>query len=503
MPQYKYTSITQDNQKMTGSLNAENEDAARKELNELGLAILSIEETTTPVTQETTPPPPPPTEAAKPPQEIKVVGATPPADTPTEPAPEPTPESTPEPTPTPETETPSGLIKFEFEARDKTGKKIVGTIPAADKMTALSRLINEYQFDVQYLSNHSATQAEKDHDRQEGLDNLKTQVKDLDPAKTEAKEETLQDKSFKQKQEVLLTKVDYVLEKIKEVLKKFDQEIKPENKKLIQGYIDKLLRIKNSTNLEYIEHTTEELLQKVQDQEIFLHKESFQKEKTSLMLESQELLSSLHTSSSKKSFSDDIQEKLSLVKFKPLQTLMQKIAEKTKQDPEVAGAKSILKSLNKQLFSYAKIWFQTKDKEAKQQVVESMKSNLEERKKIKEQIANLKGKKTKKAVPKQPKPQDETFIAEATNFLGWLLSFYLIYYFATYYFTQKDTPYTLSLPWDPHISETPLLKYLVAILMLWYILLATKTKFAPKVRYLTPALSIFGVIATALIVFNF
>ena len=50
---------------------------------------------------------------------------------------------------------------------------------------------------------------------------------------------------------------------------------------MIQEYVDKLLRIKSSTNLDYIEHTSEELLKKkVQDQEIFLNKEKMFSERS-------------------------------------------------------------------------------------------------------------------------------------------------------------------------------------------------------------------------------
>ena len=75
-----------------------------------------------------------------------------------------------------------------------------------------------------------------------------------------------------------MLKVDFILNKIKAMLAQYSEDIKPENKK-IQEYVDKLLRIKSSTNLDYIEHTSEELLKKVQDQEIFLNKEKMFSEK--------------------------------------------------------------------------------------------------------------------------------------------------------------------------------------------------------------------------------
>ncbi|MBU1019554.1 MAG: hypothetical protein ABII07_04300 [Patescibacteria group bacterium] len=478
MPQYKYTAVTQDNQKMTGSLSANSENEARQELNELKLAILSIEEVSSNQESTTTPSPHPITTQQQP-EEKK-------------PIPEPKQKSQPT----------NLLKKFEFEGIDKTGRKIVGTIPANDKISALERLAQEYQFDINYLAPTEATQAEKDFARQEGIEKLKEQLADLDLTKKELEKETKEDKNFKEKQTVLMKKVDYVLEKIKKVLTEFGEEIKPENKQLIQGYINKLLRIKNSTNLEYIEHTTEELLKKIQDQEIFLNKETLTQEKAKLMVESEALMSSLHSDSvTKTTLTQDIDQKLSKLKIPAIQKFTKALSEKFKKDPETESLKSLIKTTNRQLFTYLKIWLKSlKNKDAKNQAEESIKAVLEERKSLKNQIRTLQNKETK--IIKKPSNKD-TLLSEVTNFLGWLLSFYLIYYFATYYAATKDIPYELNLPWDPDITKTPLIKYLVAIIFMWYILLAIKTKFAPGKAFLTPILGLTGLVLTVLTVFNF
>ncbi|MFA6528740.1 MAG: hypothetical protein WCT46_04325 [Candidatus Gracilibacteria bacterium] len=487
MPQYKYIAITQDNQKMTGSLNAQNEDDARKELNTLGLAILNITATDSPQTTPTSIKETPQTQPQPPEVPRKI-------------------EEIPIKTTQKDLSKADGkiLIKFEFEARDKTGKKIVGTIPAADKFSAFKRLVTEYQFDISYISRTDATQEEKNHDRTEGTELLKAQTKDLQKAKEELSQETNKNKDFEEKQKILLAKVDYVLNKIKDVLQKFDQEIKPENKKIIQGYIDKLLRIKNSTNLEYIEHTTEELLEKIQSQELFLHKETLQKEKASIMLQSQELMASLHSSDKQTpTFLEDIRNKLPKLKIKPLQKLIENVINRFHTDPEIASLKSLIKNTNKQAITYAKIWLKTKDKEAKKQISESIKGILNERKELKTRLANLRHQKKTKAITQEVKIEKDTLVEESANFLGWLLGFYLIYYFATYYLAQKKLDYTLSLPWDTDITKNPSLRYLVAIIFLWYILLAGKTKFFPKQKLITPVLGFMGLIATALLIFNF
>ena len=42
MPKFSYTVINKTNQELTGSINAENEQAARQELNALGFSIVAI-----------------------------------------------------------------------------------------------------------------------------------------------------------------------------------------------------------------------------------------------------------------------------------------------------------------------------------------------------------------------------------------------------------------------------------------------------------------------------
>jgi len=471
MPQYKYLAITQDNQKMSGSLSASNEEEARKELNQLGLAILNIEEVKTNQAQQQPQPAQPttPEPASQKPIPVKKTTVIPKKDD--------------------KVDANKILKKFEFEALDKTGRKIVGTIPAQDKFTAFSRLTREYQFDVSYISKLDAPQAEKDHDREEGVEGLKKQLEDVAEVEKQVTQ-SLKNNEFSIKQDLLLQKVDFVLEKIKQVMTDFGSEIKPENKKLIQGYVDKLLRIKNSTNLEYIEHTAEDLLKKIQDQELFLHKENMQKQRASLTVASQEMLASLRSTNVRdKNFKQDLQEKITYVKYKPLQNLAKKGLDLFKEDPEITSVKSMIKTVNKQLLTYAKIWITTSDKEAKNHVVESLKKIFEERKNLKTKLKTLKIQKRTKAIQEVKKSEDDTFASESSNFLGWLIAFYLGYYFYAYYLKNG--------------AQGNLFKYLVPALFLWYILLATKTKFAPKQAYLTGIAIAVGIISTILLIFNF
>ena len=249
MAQFQYTAVNSTGKKLSGLIGAANEEDARKQLNTFGISLLSILKT-----------------AETPPQTV-----------------------------TKEAGTTADLPKFEFEAFDKTGKKVIGTIPASNRYKAFKRLMDEYQFEVSYVVASGASEEERAKAKAEDLTVLKAeydaQNKVTDKGVIEEKKITAE---FEEKRKALLQKVDFILEKIKGMLVTYQGELKPDSQKLIQGTIDKLLRIKSSTNLDYIETTSEELLKKVQDQELFLHKEQMQGQRDHLRLEAQKLMATLH-----------------------------------------------------------------------------------------------------------------------------------------------------------------------------------------------------------------
>src|SRR3989338_5299487 len=99
--QFKYTATNNQGKTLSGIINAGNETLARTQLNNLGFSILELKAITDDVIS-----------------------------------------------PKPKSEK---LEKFEFEALDKNGKKIAGTIPAKDPVLAYKRLFEEYHFTIQQL----------------------------------------------------------------------------------------------------------------------------------------------------------------------------------------------------------------------------------------------------------------------------------------------------------------------------------------------------------------
>src|SRR3989338_8991359 len=115
MAQFQYTAVNSSGKKLSGLIGAASEEDARKQLNTFGISLLAIQKTAETAPQTVT----------------KEAGTT------------------------------AELPKFEFEAFDKAGKKVMGTIPASSRYKAFKRLMEEYQFEVSYVVGLGASEEER------------------------------------------------------------------------------------------------------------------------------------------------------------------------------------------------------------------------------------------------------------------------------------------------------------------------------------------------------
>ncbi len=462
MAQFEYTAVNAGGKKLSGLIAADNEEEARKQLSSLNISILSIEKN---------------------------------AETPTE-------------TSTKEPGTSVELPKYEFEAFDKSGKKVLGSVPASSRYKAFQRLVDEYGFEVSYVIQAGATDEDKEKAKHDDLSALKAEY--LAQAKEKGESVSPEDNmnlEFEKKRAALLKKVDFILNKIKAILAEYTNEIKPENKKIIQEYVDKLLRIKSSTNLDYIEHTSEELLKKVQDQEIFLNKEKMISQRSMIRLETQKMMADLHSGpTDQKDISDDfqkIQRKFSLSDNKFLVGLSNYI-QKFLPTPEEKEIKSEIRSANRELLIFAKIWL-TSPKITKHEAYKSLKTVWDERKRLKESLQSLKkDKKIKESNVENllgiTSSNEPLILEEINHFLGWLLSFYIIAYFVSNYVIAKN--FANPLPGGFNLLNSELLRYLLLSIFIWYSIFYIKLEFFKyKTRFNTFML-FFGIIVNATLIFN-
>lgn len=464
MPKYKYIVVTEENQQLSGIIGAPDEKSARKELNQLGFSIVSMEETTA--------------------EEKPSAAAA------------------------------GELAVFEFGAIDKNQKKIAGTIQAEDRYAAFKRLVAEYNFEVEYVIDNALSEEQKGAERAKGAHDL-AQKFDEETVLTKKKEtgEEKDLKEFEKKQEILNEQIEFVLRKVQTMLDTYEEEMIPETKGKIHGFVDKILRIRRSTNLEYIRKAAEELLLFLQKEELFLHEESRKKERTKMALEAKSMMMQLR----QKQPRADLDVATNIRKWrathitnnpdpssldKVLNTFAGLLIGFHPETAEVTEIKKEIKLVEGQLKQYIQLYFQSPSPEFKAEAKVGLKKLWNQRKKLKNQLGEMKGKIDAEMKQAEEESGREKFINDILAFSSWLLAFYLIYYFISIYAVTKDLGIP-DIPYLFYIYNSSFLKYFLATLFLLYASLSIKVLFFKRNEVATLVITPVFLFATIMIYLNF
>ncbi len=461
MPKYRYIVINPENQQLSGTINAPDETSSREELSQLGFSIISITEITDTAAEDTSQKP---------------------------------------------------LPKFEFAATDKNKKHVVGTIQGQDIFEAYKRLINEYLFEVETLVDESLPEATKVTERQKGVFELQNR---LDMEAQNVKKESSKEmdiKEFEAKQQVLQTQVEFVLKKVKEMLDLYETELKPEVKEKMRVLVDKILRIKSSTNLDYIRTTCEELLTFLQKEEIFLHEDIRRREHTQMAIEAKSMMMQLHKNKAGGNLS--LREKLlnwreihinnndrpTFIE-KTINILVGLVVGFHEETPEMKDIQQKKKVINQQLKQYIILYFQSPSQEYKLEARESLNKLWKERKKIINQLKSAKKLQKTEQKTKAESTSLENFSEEILTFSGWLLTFYLCFYFVSLNLVNKNLGFEL--PHNLTIYNTSFLKYLLSVLFLFHASLSVKMNFFKRNEVATFVIAPVFVLGSLLVILNF
>jgi hypothetical protein len=438
MPTFKYLVANQEGKKLSGTVEAPDQSTAQDELNNLGFSILSLTQSKEPVSND------------------------------------------------------PNLSKFIFEAVDKNMKLITGTIPAKDQKEAFTKLETQYGLSVSAIWKENSTPQEIEESKKTGIAKLR---EDLDPQqKEEIENSEAKSEEQKKQEEIVKTKIEHILTAVNDLLVKFDKEIDPKEKSEINKKIDKLLRIKHSTNLDYILETAKELLEFIQSQESSLKEKGFKDKRLELTLTTQNLLDELKRDQQDKSLSADIVDKIQkwqrshiIVASKtPLSTkiinnVLTKIKTYFETPEEIKAFKDQISAYNKQLFELVKLYFKEPTAEYKQKVKNSFKTVWGARKTAKTNLKLF-----KKQLKEQKKTQRVNgenffyaFIKELNSFSGWLIAFYIGYYFAALYITSKDFGLH-SIPKGFFVYDSRIFKYALLITFILHACTALKVNFFKK-----------------------
>lgn len=463
MPKYRYIVVNQENNQLNGTIGAPDEKSARQELNELGFSVVSIQEMTD------------------------------------------------------EEQAPSAeavLPTFEFAAIDKNQKHIVGTIQSTDRFNAYKRLVTEYALEVEYLINNNLTEEQKVKERKKGIYDLQDMLSEEEMVVQKKESSDEKDmKEFERKQDILKSQIDFVLNKVREMLDLYEKNMKPETKENIRRRVDKILRIKTSTNLDYVRKTAEELLSFLQKEEIFLNEEAQIKERTKMVVEAKSMMMQLRRGKAKTSlsFTDQLRRwRQEHIVDNPSPTFADKALNMfasifigyTPESAEILAIRQNILVVNDQIWQYLQLYFQSPNPEFKAETKEGLRKLFNERKSLKKKLKETK----KMATAVRKKMSEETplekFSKEMLSFSGWLLTFYLIYYFISIYAVSKD----LGLPEIPpyfYIYRSEFLKYFLSTLFLFHGALSVKINFFKRNEIATLVITPIFLLSSVIIYLNF
>lgn len=462
MAKFRYVVINAENNQLQGTISAPDEKTARSELNELGFSIITIETINE--------------EAAD--QDKSVLPA------------------------------------WEFGGTDKNNKNVAGTIQAENRYSAYQRLITEYEFDVEYVIDNTLPEDKKEKERQKGAYDLSEQYSREYSVKNKETADEKDLKEFAETQIALQQQIDFVLAKVKKLLDTYETVMSPEIKEKIRIKVEKILRIKNSTNLDYIRKNAQELLKLLQKEEIFLEKGIHTKERAEMLVEAKSMMLQLRSTKSKGNMdimdifrnwhqkNMTVQEDSLPFYSRFLYSIAKFFLSIRPENEEIIRIKSEIALVHTQMKQYLTLYFQATSPEYKTQTKNGLKKLWNKRKILKKELKEEKKRfsDSKKAAGEEA--PSEKFIAELTSFCGWLLTFYLIYYFISLYLVSKDFGLE-NIPNIFYIYRSEFLKYFLSTLFLLYTGLIIKKTFFPKNNKAGLVITPLFLISILLIYFNF
>jgi len=484
---YSYTALSTDNQKLTGILDAGSIETAQEELHKMGLSIISINE----ISEE----------------EFETIQKK---------------EQT--------AEKAEGIRTFVFEAIDRGGKEINGTIDAADDYSAYKRLITEYKFRVNSLYLISADDEEKALGRQKIAD-FETMAKeegiDITMEEREKSEfgETIENIDKKVAEEI-----DRFIINVKKILSEHSAGFSPPFLRQIESTLGELERVRTSTNLKHISEVCNQLYELISSPDQAETAEEGQSAGYQNILDSMK-----GTSLIRGDF--DIHSKA--VGFSQIQTLFKKIIKKLTgskaeaKKKETAAGRLLNKLLTKKIkpktakakpkapekpgfrniigkfFSYLSAPNAILRKTRKQELLRAYTEWRRPKPKEKpaksiEQAKKPVIKPAEEPVQKTEKPSrwDFTgFFTETDSFISWLLFFYILFFFLVDFSLEKD----MGLPRDFVVKtlKTPLILNITIFLLFAHFIFKLKTRYFRRNFPGSLFLIFFGFGIYALVVINF
>lgn len=408
---FKYIALNQDQQNLAGTITANTEIDARDKLNKLGLAVLQIHEI-------------------------------------------------------PESSSDDATNRFEFEARDLNQKKVVGTIAAENKISALKRLSEEYQLKVNklYATNSTPEEINSSHQEVIKLYQQLSQLEDTQTQNTKAKEEKAQN----QYRDQIISEAQKIINEVQSFLQKYNDKLKESEKTHLTSEVVHLQNILRTENIENLKLSCQSLLGYIQEKELFIEKGVTLEQKTNIKVETQTLIDELK--GIKKSTNNvQIEAKagfLSTIKelfFTPDES----------EDPQIIQLEIEVQKTSQELKNYLKLLFSAKKKSYRQQAMKALKPLFRKWWRLKSELKSIHG-------AKITHQKQASFLG---NLTAYLCGFYLGLYFFLHFISVKN--FNFILPNFVYVHYTAILMYSIIGAFILHISVMIANKLAAKANPLS------------------
>lgn len=422
MPRFKYTAINTENQKLSGSIDAVDEVEARAKLNNFGISIIDMRQLN---------------EA-----EIQALAA----------------EHT-----------------LQFHAQDTNGKNVIGTIASDSEIEAYTKLKDEYQLTVVQIGQNTDMQT------LESLYQRKKAENSSDAGEQDENTETASEDSEERK--IVDDQVNRTIQIGTDVVQNNLEQITPDAKKNIEDKLDQLQRIRRSSNLQHVRATCKDLLEFLKTNPLFANPEKKIDIRTKIQIESGNLAEELSQTGlkqefnlknsikkwyeksraqNKKSFLDNVIGKLIKEDQRP----------QTEEDMAIATYHSRLKDIRGELGDYVRIWITAKNSEFRKNAGENIKKLWTERRQAKQKISEIKMK-------KRGESEEKNILATLRTITGWLLTFYLIFYFTAIHIITKNFGLQ-NIPQVFYIYNSTFIKYFLLVIFIVHAMISLNSTFFRK-----------------------
>ena len=468
---FKYTALGADNQKLEGVLEAGSLDAAKDELHKMGLSIIAINEISSEEFASTSKKN---TEAAN-----------------------------------------EGIITFLFRAFDAQKKEVNGTIDSREPFLAYKRLLTEYHFDVQDLYPETSPNPAMDSSRplfEEWKKMLEEEGFDLSKKPEQGVKNELEEEEEKMSEEIV-DEIDHFIINTKKILEKHTDQYSEPQLREIDKTLNDLERIRASNNLRHITKVCNTLY------ELIAHPDAIPipsggQEQTQAQVQPQTQEYSNIVSSLKESgfvthqlqFLQASKLKKKAARFDKVQHIFGKILgqlnkkrgealESSLRGKRKSRQSKLFEQLSKHLgrkagvdvnrhvvfrdlifkfFEYVRAPNNILRRARKQELIVSYHEWRAHRARVKVELKQAEKSEVAEVETKETKDFSSLFL-ELDSFVGWLLFFYLAYFYASFYSIERN----VGLPKEMVLKtfSSPLLVNLAILLILLHLSFTIKTKF--------------------------